>query len=135
MTQCQSDLCLLPQSLQQRRVVSQRRWHGLQRMKGAEIAVPHLQQQRVFAFVGNPFKGKTVGNPVGFCLGKMRDFPIQRVPDLVDQILPVFGRPLLSAIVADAFPQIGKALGDLRIGRPIARLFTLAQAGFQSRWR
>ena len=102
---------------------------------GGKIAVPHLQQQRVFAFVGNPFKGKTIGDPVGFRIGKMRDFPVQRISDLIDQVFLFFGGPFPRAVMADGLPQIGKALGDLRVGRPVARLFTLAQGGFQSRWR
>ena len=37
--------------------------------------------------------------------------------------------------IVPSYREIGEALGNLRIGRPVARLSTLAQGGFQSRWR
>lgn len=129
------DLRLLPQSLQQRRIVRPCRRHGFQGVQGAEVTVPQFQKQRRVALMGNPLDGKAVGNPCGFYRGKMRNLSIQRISQLIDQVVLFFGGPFPRAVMANTPPQFGKLRAYLRNSGISVLPFILAHARFQSRWR
>lgn len=118
-----------PQALQRDSVVPAGRRHGFQRVQRAEIAVTQLQQKCRLALVSGEIHGKAVRNPVRFFAGHIWQFSIQRISDLVDQVLLLLIASLARALMADASPKVGKACDYLRIGKFIVH------AGFQSQLR